>query len=70
MGIYKYNMEENNKLLWWGYKHINGSYQVKRFFDREDIAEAMESPFCSIISGVFYADSREEAMEILIEKLK
>lgn len=28
------------KNLWWGYKHISGTYQAKRYFDKRDIDEA------------------------------
>lgn len=54
-------MNEKNK--WWGYVHTNGSIQVKRYFDKRDIEEAYESPFCDIVIEPFYCDNREEAIE-------
>ena len=51
---------------WWGYKHVNGTYQVKRYFDPLDISEAHESPFVDLVSGPWPCNSRDEA----IEKLK
>jgi hypothetical protein len=54
-------MEERN--LWWGYKHISGTYQVKRYFDRRDIDDANESSFCEIVFPPFYAENREEALK-------
>ena len=51
----------SSKLLWWGYKHTSGTYQAKRYFDRLDIQEAMESPFCDQVVGPFEAENRDEA---------
>ena len=55
--------------LWWGYKHINGTLQIKRFFSQLDIMEAEESPFVEEYSGPYPADNREEALQKLKEKL-
>ena len=52
-------MEE---LKWWGYRHVNGTIQVKRFFDMGDINEAKSSPFVEICHGPFPAKTREEAI--------
>jgi hypothetical protein len=62
------NKVMNNKLLWWGYKHTSGTYQAKRYFDRLDIQEAMESPFCEMVVGPFEAENRDEALRIVEEK--
>lgn len=48
---------------WWGYKHVNGNYQVKRFFDDKDLEEARESPFTSHVSSTFWAKNREDALK-------
>lgn len=58
----------SEKLLWWGYKHISGTYQAKRYFDQRDIQEAHESPFCEIVVGPFEASDRNEALEIVKQK--
>lgn len=58
-----------NKNLWWGYQHQSGSLHVKRYFDKQDIEEAEESPFCEIVIPPFEANDREEALIILKEKL-
>lgn len=56
---------ENNmdKILWWGYLHTNGHWQVKRYFEPLDIQEAEESPFCQKTHGPFEAIDREEAIK-------
>lgn len=56
---------DSNKDEWWGYKHVSGTYQAKRYFSRLDIEEARESPFAEIIVGPFLASNREEALEII-----
>ena len=53
---------EQNKLQWWGYKHVSGTYQAKRYFDKQDIDEAYQSPFCDIVVGPFLASDRDEAL--------
>ena len=50
------------QFLWWGYKHQNGNYQVKRYFEPQDIREAQESTFCTCVSQPFRADDREDAL--------
>lgn len=57
-----------NKLQWWGYKHISGTIQAKRYFDQLDIQEANESPFCEIVVGPFEASGRDEALKIVEER--
>jgi hypothetical protein len=52
------------KIQWWAYIHSNGTLQLKRYFGREDINEAIESPFCGKIYGPFDADNREDALAI------
>lgn len=59
-----------DKNQWWGYLHTNGSVQVKRFFDQEDIVEANMSDFVEHTYGPFDADSREEAIAITTKALK
>lgn len=55
----------SDKLQWWGYRHTSGSYQVKRYFDKRDIEEAIESPFTEEVAGPYYATGREDALEKL-----
>ncbi len=62
-------MEEITKLKWWGYKHVNGSLQVKRYFDYLDLQEARESDLVEVTVGPFLASGREEALEKLKESL-
>ena len=61
---------EIGEILWWGYKHTSGSLQAKRYFDKKDLEEAYESPFCDNIVKPFEAKSREEALKIIEEKTK
>jgi hypothetical protein len=53
------------KLLWWGYKYTSGTYQAKRYFDKLDIQEANESPFCEMVVGPFESKTRDEALKIV-----
>lgn len=55
--------------LWWGYKHLAGTYQAKRYFGGDDILNANESPFCEVILGPFQAKNREEALDIVKERV-
>lgn len=55
---------------WWGYLHINGSLQVKRYFSPEDIMEAHESPFVDAVAGPWECSGREGALEKLKAVLK
>jgi len=49
-------------MKWWGYKHISGSYQAKRYFEPLDIREARESDFCDQVVGPFEAEDRDDAL--------
>lgn len=55
---------------WWGYLHVSGTLQVKRYFDKKDIEEAKESPYCAIVIGPFLANDRDGALVILKNKLE
>jgi hypothetical protein len=59
-------MEERNK--WWGYKHISGTYQAKRYFDQRDLDNAYESDFVQEIVQPFDAGNRDEALEYIKQK--
>ena len=50
---------------WWGYLHVNGSLQVKIYFDQLDITEAQESPFCEQVAGPWVCENREAALKRL-----
>ena len=54
-----------HKHKWWGYKHVSGTYQAKRYFDEQDVSEAKESAFSQGVVGPFMAANREEALEIV-----
>ena len=45
--------------------HVNGSAQVKRYFDKQDIEEARTSDFVKSTKGPFEAEDREEALKII-----
>lgn len=49
-------------MLWWGYKHISGTYQAKRYFEPRDIQEGRESDFCDQVVGPFEAEGRDDAL--------
>lgn len=57
-------------MLWWGYVHKDGSYHVKRFFDKEDLKDAEISPFVEQVIQPFDAQDREDALKKLKEKVE
>ena len=60
----------SDKFQWWGYLHINGSIQVKRYFDAESLVDANESPFVRKVFGPFDAESRNDALDKLRYEVK
>ena len=58
-------------IMWWGYLHSNGMPQLKRWFgDVRDYTEDCEgNDFVVEVVKPFAADTREEAWEILVERL-
>lgn len=50
------------KNLWWGYRHVSGTIQAKKYFVPLDIQEAEESDFCEEVYQPFEANNREEAL--------
>ena len=61
---------EEEKSVWWGYLHTSGSLQAKRYFGKQDIDEALESPFVENVVCPFLASDREEALKYISEKTK
>jgi hypothetical protein len=59
---------DTDKLLWWGYRHTNGSVQAKRYFDQRDLEDAYESPFVRQVVRPFEANSREDALRAVAER--
>ena len=55
----------SNLIEWWGYRHSNGGYQVKRYFEALDITEAQDSPFVAAVAGPFEAENRENALAVI-----
>lgn len=55
---------------WWGYLHVNGSLQVKIYFDRLDIQEAWESPFVDRVAGPWICEDRAAALKKLTAAVK
>ena len=47
---------------WWGYKHVDGTIHVKRFYDDKDITEATESDFVEKVTFPYLAGGRDEAL--------
>lgn len=62
-------MTNNN--MWWGYLHSNGTVQVKRWFgDHEDYTgDCIGNPFVLEVVRPFEANSHEEALKIIVERL-
>lgn len=59
------DVNDSNKNLYWGYKHISGTYQAKRYFDKRDIEDAEESPFVEQIVQPFLSSNREDALKYI-----
>lgn len=51
--------------MWWGYKHTNGSYQVKRYFGKTSMALDVQSDFVKWHFGPFEAENRADALRQL-----
>ena len=60
----------SDPMLWWGYRHVNGTFHTKRYFGPEDIAEANESHFCEQIYGPFEAPNIDEARRWTFSNLR
>jgi hypothetical protein len=62
--------EDEAKTMWWGYRHISGSVQAKRFYngERASIEDAHESDFCAQVVEPFEAPSREAALQIVASR--
>lgn len=61
----------SDSIMWWGYLHSNGSIQVKRWFgDPKDYNEDCEgNDFVVEIVGPFAANSRDEALDVITNRL-
>lgn len=57
-------------MKWWGYRHIQGSVHLKRFYDQADVDEAYESDFVDDVCDPFDAPSRETASNVVSEWAK
>jgi hypothetical protein len=60
----------DSKVMWWGYRHINGTLHLKRFHSQASVDEAYESDFVEDVLDPFPAENREEASAILRRFLK
>jgi len=56
-----------NDLMWWGYLHVNGKVQVKRWLgDHADYTtDCVGNKFVQKVIKPFKCESREEAIGIL-----
>lgn len=63
--------DPNKDLMWWGYKHANGSYQLKRWWgDHKDYQDDCEgNVFIAVVVPPFVAATRDEAFSILSDRL-
>ena len=59
-----------SEFYWWGYRHVNGSINVKRYFNRADIDEAYNSDFVMSVAEPFLADGRQDALNQASKMLK
>lgn len=59
-------------MQWWGYLHVEGTLQVKRFhpdFGRGDMDDAYSSPFCKNVVGPFDAPDRQVAINLIAQAI-
>ena len=56
-------MSENEGLMWYAYRHINGATQVKRFFGKMDLQDCEESDFVESYTQPYRANGRDEALK-------
>jgi hypothetical protein len=56
-------------MKWWGYAHVGGTLQVKRYFDHRDLQEARESDFVERVLPVIDAESRDDAIRQYMDQL-
>ncbi len=62
-------MDKRDPLMWWGYRHVSGTVQAKRYFgERDAIEDAQQSGFVAKIVEPFPADSRDEALKIVRQR--
>ena len=54
-----------DKILWWGYRHVDGGLHAKRFFDAGDLDEARSSPFVAKVVGPFDCKTRDECLALV-----
>lgn len=61
----------NNKTMFWGYLHSNGSVQVKRWFGDicDYTTDCENNDFVCKVVPPFEADSYEEALNIIKAKV-
>jgi hypothetical protein len=58
---------------WWGYRHISGMVQAKRFLDDDDrrsIRCAYESSFIAEVVEPFPAETRDDALSIIAKRTR
>ena len=56
----------SGRTMWWGYRHENGNYQVKRHrggLSHGEMADAYASPFVDEVAMPFEARGRQQALE-------
>jgi hypothetical protein len=58
--------------MWWGYLHVNGTLQVKRWFgDHKDYTDDCEgNDFVLRVVPPFAAETQQDAASIIREKLR
>lgn len=60
---------EEEPQRWWGYRHVLGSAQAKRFWgDRASLDDAYDSDFVDQVIEPFEAGSRDEALAIVSQR--
>lgn len=64
-------MNNESKIMWWGYLHSNGTPKLKRWFgDHADYTDdCYWNDFVLKVVPPFEADSHEDAWKILNQKL-
>lgn len=60
-------MHDNDKLMWYGYLHKDGTIHVNRYLSEDDFRVTGGSTLVDIITEPFEADDRTEALKIVAQ---
>jgi predicted DNA-binding WGR domain protein len=63
------SLNDPKLVKWWGWIPTNGTLQVRRFSNDQELLEVGKMPHCKAVSQVVEAHSKMEAIELLCKDL-